>query len=210
MWVVSQMNRVELIVIGQPSAERADAARSRRTLLAAARVLLAEHGVAALSMDRLAAQAGVGVGTVYRRFSDRAGLAFALLDNEEQRFQEAFMSGPPPLGPGAPPVARIRAFLHAYVDRLKIEADLHALGESRSPTERYQVGAYQICRIHLTALLRQTGCTLDPELAAEALQALLSGGLFIHQHRERGLSTDQIKANLDQLLDRIVAAAPTR
>jgi AcrR family transcriptional regulator len=67
--------------------ERADAAPSRRALLAAAREILAESGVAALSMDCVAARAGVGVGTVYRRFADRAGLAFALLNNEEEAFQ---------------------------------------------------------------------------------------------------------------------------
>jgi AcrR family transcriptional regulator len=198
------VSRVDLTVLGQPPAERADAARSRRTLLAAARVILAEHGVAGLSMDRLAAHAGVGVGTVYRRFSDRGGLAFALLNNEEQRFQESFISGPPPLGPGAPPVARVRAFLHAYVDRLEIEADLHALGESRDPTARYRIGAYRTSRTHLIALLRQTDMPLDPDFVAESLLALLSGGLFIHQRRERHLSTDQIKANLDQLLARVV------
>lgn len=197
-------DRDELIVLGQPPAERADAARSRRTLLAAARVLLAEHGVAALSMDRLATEAGVGVGTVYRRFSDRGGLAFALLDNEEQRFQEAFMSGPPPLGPGAPPVARVRAFLHTFIDRLDVEADLHAIGEARNATARYRIGAYQTNRTHLRTLLSKADVKVGADFAAEALLAMLSGGLFIHHRRERGLTTDQIKANLDELLDCLV------
>ncbi|MDT7647700.1 MAG: hypothetical protein QOC75_4700, partial [Pseudonocardiales bacterium] len=44
----------DLPVVGQPPAERADAARSRRKLLAAARALMAEHGgVGCLSMDGL-------------------------------------------------------------------------------------------------------------------------------------------------------------
>lgn len=201
---MKNVNRVDLTVLGQPPAERADAARSRRTLLAAARVLLAEHGVTALSMDRLASAAGVGVGTVYRRFSDRGGLAFALLDNEEQRFQEAFMSGPPPLGPGAPPVARIRAFLHAFIDRLDVEADLHALGEARNATARYQVGAYQTNRTHLRTLLAQADAKVNADFAAESLLAMLSGGLFIHHRRERGLTIEAIKSDLDQLLDCLV------
>jgi AcrR family transcriptional regulator len=54
-------------------------------------------------MDAVAAEAGVGKGTLFRRFGDRAGLAVALLDERERDLQAAVLSGPPPLGPGAPP-----------------------------------------------------------------------------------------------------------
>src|SRR6185312_10778811 len=50
--------------------ERADAARNRRKVLAAAEGLFATRGVAAVSMDDVAAAAGVGKGTLYRRFGD--------------------------------------------------------------------------------------------------------------------------------------------
>jgi AcrR family transcriptional regulator len=108
-----------LPLVGQPPPERADAARNRRAVLAAAQRILVSAGVAGLSMDRVAAEACVGVGTVYRRFGDLSGLVYALLDDTEQQFQAGFLSGPPPLGPGAPPVTRIRAFLHGYVDRFE-------------------------------------------------------------------------------------------
>src|SRR5262245_50164344 len=96
-----------LPLAGQPPGERADAARNRRALLRAAKTIMVDEGADALCMDRVAAAAGVGVGTVYRRFGDRAGLAYALLDDEEQQFQAEFLFGPPPLGPGAAPLARI-------------------------------------------------------------------------------------------------------
>ena len=57
---------------GAPPAERADAARNRRHLLATARDMLAEQGVDKLTMDALAERAGLGKGTVYRRFGTRA------------------------------------------------------------------------------------------------------------------------------------------
>src|SRR5688572_294476 len=147
--------RSSLPVLGQPPAERADAARNRRALLAAANAIIAESGIDGLTMDRLAAAAGVGVGTVYRRFGDLGGLAFALLDDEERGFQSAYLSGPPPLGPGAPPAPRIRAFLHATVERMETAGDLHALAESRSSTARYESGAYGIAHTHLLTLLRE-------------------------------------------------------
>src|SRR5258708_3978379 len=82
--------------------ERRDAAVNRKRILAAARALFAERGVDGTSMDAVAAAAGVGKGTLFRRFGDRAGLTEALLDDATAALQDAFLSGPPPLGPGAP------------------------------------------------------------------------------------------------------------
>lgn len=200
--------RTALPVVDQPPAERADAARNRQVLLAAARTLLASSGVDALSLDRLAAQAGMGVGTVYRRFGDRAGLAYALLDEEERRFQQAFLTGPPPLGPGAPAAARVRAFMHAYVDRLELQADLHALAEVQAPTARHRKGAYQTHRTHLMALLRTRCPPADAAYLADALLGTLGAGLFIHQHRERGWTLEEIKRGIDRLVSRLVPDEP--
>ena len=69
-----------LPVVGEPRPERADARRNRLRVLEAADRLFTEHGVKNVSLDAIAAEAGVGKGTVFRRFGDRAGLAVALLD----------------------------------------------------------------------------------------------------------------------------------
>jgi AcrR family transcriptional regulator len=58
---------------------RADAERNRRRVLAAAREVLAERGVDA-GLDEVARRAGVGIGTVYRRFPDRDALVGAVLE----------------------------------------------------------------------------------------------------------------------------------
>jgi AcrR family transcriptional regulator len=194
----------DLPVVGQRPVERADAARSRRKLLAAARAMMAEHGgVGCLSMDGLAVRAGVGVGTVYRRFGDRGGLAVALLDDDEQSFQEAFIFGPPPLGPGAPPLERARAFLHGVLDQLERHADLAALAETRGPIARYEVPAYRVHRAHLGQLLREADLDIDPEYLVDALMAMVGAGLFIYQRRELRLSLEHLKAGVDQIMDRI-------
>lgn len=192
--------RATLPVVSQAPAERADAARNRQAILAAAHAIVARDGVEALSMDRVAEEAGVGVGTVYRRFTDRAGLAYALLDERERQFQQAVLTGPPPLGPGAPAATRIRAFLHAYIDRFESEADVHALGDAHAPTARYASGAYQVARVHLITLLTDAGCQGDLPYFADALLATVSASLYLHQHRERGFSAERIKAGVDQLL----------
>jgi AcrR family transcriptional regulator len=58
---------------------RADAERNRQRILAAAAELFTERGLEP-SLDDVARHAGVGVGTVYRRFPDKASLADALFD----------------------------------------------------------------------------------------------------------------------------------
>lgn len=196
--------RRSLPVVGQPPPERADAARNRRALLAAAKAIIADDGIDGLTMDRLAAAAGVGVGTVYRRFGDLGGLAFALLDDDEREFQHAYLSGPPPLGPGAPPVARVRAFLHATVERMEGAGELHSFAQSRTPSARYTAGAYLTARTHLVMLLREMG-QHDPAYQADALLAVVGANLILHQRRELGFSQARIKAGLDALLDALVA-----
>ncbi|WP_375389047.1 TetR/AcrR family transcriptional regulator [uncultured Amnibacterium sp.] len=61
---------------------RSDAVRNHQAVLAAARSLYAENGLG-VGFDEIARRAGVGVGTVYRRFPDRDALLTAL-------FQERF------------------------------------------------------------------------------------------------------------------------
>lgn len=59
---------------------RSDAERNRRRVLGAALALVSERGEDA-SMEEIAARAGVGVGTVYRRFPTKDRLIDALVDD---------------------------------------------------------------------------------------------------------------------------------
>jgi AcrR family transcriptional regulator len=59
---------------------RADAERNRAKILAAAAIVFANQGLQA-TLDEVAAAAGVGVGTVYRRFPDKDSLIGALFEN---------------------------------------------------------------------------------------------------------------------------------
>lgn len=189
-----------LRIADQPRPERADAARNRRLLLDVAARIVRDHGVAELSMEAVAEAAGVGIGTVYRRFGDRAGLAYALIDDDEVRFQGEFLSGPPPLGPGAPPGDRLRAYMHRYVDRLYSQGELMATAEG----VRYEAGAYRLQHLHLVQLIGQINPDLDAEYLAGALLEVLSGKLYLHLSQEAGMSAERVKAGLDQLLRGIV------
>jgi AcrR family transcriptional regulator len=164
----------EPVQIGKPRAERADAARNRARVLHAARTLFREHGVAAVTMDQVAAAAGVGKGTLFRRFGDKAGLAAALLDARERELQAAILTGPPPLGPGSPPVDRLVAFLDAYATFLDDNLDLVHLSETARPGARYDIGAYRLWHRHVAMLVEQADRTVDSGFLAHALLAPLA------------------------------------
>ncbi|WP_166355863.1 TetR/AcrR family transcriptional regulator [Phytoactinopolyspora limicola] len=196
---------VMLSMPDRPRAERADAARNRRLLLESAASILRDEGIAGLSMEAVATAAGVGIGTVYRRFGDLSGLAYALLDEREQQFQSEFMFGPPPLGPGAPASARLRAYLCRCVDRLTEQAEILAKAETGS--QRYRTGAYRVQRHHLMMLLQEIDPELDAAYLAEALIAVLSGRLHLHQVADEGMAPERIKTGLDQLLRGILRSS---
>ena len=66
---------------------RADAQRNRERILEAANEVFGEQGLQA-TLDEVAARAGVGVGTVYRRFADREALVNALFENRIEELIE--------------------------------------------------------------------------------------------------------------------------
>ena len=66
---------------------RKDAERNRQAIMAAARDLFADRGLD-VSMDEIARRAAVGVGTVYRRFPDKASLIDALFEDRLETLVE--------------------------------------------------------------------------------------------------------------------------
>ncbi|GAY15057.1 TetR family transcriptional regulator [Mycobacterium sp. shizuoka-1] len=170
--------------------ERGDAARNRLLLLDAARTLIAERGADGVSMDDIAAAAGVGKGTLFRRFGSRAGLMMVLLDEDERAIQQAFLFGPPPLGPDAPPLERLLAFGRARLCFVQTHRDL-LLDANRDPDSRYSA-PFAVMRTHVRVLLESAGTTGDLDAQADALLALVDADYVTHQLTERGRTIDQL------------------
>lgn len=191
--------------MGEPRPERADARRNRLRVLEAAERLFTEHGVKNVSLDTIAAEAGVGKGTVFRRFGDRAGLAVALLDEREQELQAKILSGPPPLGPGATPVVRVTAFLDAYLDLLDRHVALFMDSENASDGARYRIGSYHLWHRHLSHLIEGARPELDADYTAHALLAPLAADLH-NALRTQGFELDRMKAGLRAVATSLLSA----
>ncbi|RDI49293.1 TetR family transcriptional regulator [Nocardia mexicana] len=191
--------------VAEEHPERSDAARNRQLLLDAAEQLVREHGADGVTMDAVARRAGVGKGTVFRRFGNRAGLMLALLDQSERKLQAAYMFGPPPLGPGAPAVERLVAFGRARLAGIEVEGEMRRAADEPG---RYSSAPFNIMKTHVALLLRQTGVQGDIPLLADTLLAGLDAALVLHQTRVLGYSPEQIGDHWERLVRAVVPAAP--
>ncbi len=180
--------------------ERADASRNRGKILIAAEELFAAKGACNVSMDEVAAAAGVGKGTVYRRFSDQAGLAMALLEEKEKQLQDAVIRGPAPLGPGGPPGDRLAAFVDALLDLLDAHTELHVLSETSSRGARYRSGLYTFYRLHVQLLLEKLDPDMDAEVMADIVLAPLDAELFQHLHTDRSVEVTRMRTSLQRMI----------
>jgi len=192
----------DLPLIAEQRAERADAARNREAILEAARRLMREQGPELITMDRLACEAGVGKGTLFRRFGDRANLFHALLDESERRLQDGFIRGPAPLGPGAPPEERLVAFGHALLSHTEQRGPLMLAAEPQTPGMRYRSPVYAAYRSHLSTLLGEL-CPGHEGYLVEVLLAGLAPELVLHQ-LGGGMSLATLKDAWKDLVRRLV------
>jgi len=187
--------------------ERSDAARNRLAILAAAEGLVAERGVGSVTMDAVACAAGVGKGTLFRRFSDRSGLLRALLDERERAFQDDFIRGPAPLGPGAAPRERLVAFGERLLDLTEIQGELLAAAESGAPGRRLRHTVYAAYRAHVSLLLQQMAAAHDIDYITDVLLAALAADLVLHQRRVLQMSLQRLKDGWRELVHALVETA---
>ena len=106
--------------------KRADARRNEQTLLAAAAAVFVTSGVEAPVRD-IAAQAGVGMGTIYRHFPTRADLIIAVYRHQVEACAGA---GPALLASSVTPHAALTRWINLFVDFLVTKHGLAAVMQS--------------------------------------------------------------------------------
>jgi AcrR family transcriptional regulator len=197
--------------LGRPTGgghERSDAARNRRAVLEAARALFEERGVTCVTMEEISRAAGVGKGTLYRRFPNKGVLCQALLDEPTREFQRWTMELVGEAGVGS--LQKLERFLDGLVWFTEENLDLLYGGEEplwgATRLARFRSPAYDWRRWTVLGLLRgaaregELDGGLDLEYLATALLAPLEVEIYYHQRREAGLPPERISAGLRSLV----------
>jgi len=194
--------------------ERSDAAANRALILQTAERLFNERGVANVCMSEIAEAAGVGKGTLYRRFANKGELCLALMDRQMSDFQNGMLAQfARKTAERVPYLGQLTAFLAALVEFTEVHSPLlievqHAGMAPDDP--RLNVVRLNLPHIWqymtVSALLRSAAragevtADIDLEYLGEALLAPLQVDYFRFQRQVRGYSTERIAAGLGEMV----------
>ena len=181
--------------------ERRDAAEHRQRILEAARALFATQGVDTTSMYEIARSAGVGQGTLYRRYAHKGELCVALLHESLHCFRtdvEAYLAGNT-----TSPLALLEFVLDRLIDFNEENAPLlgaivdAACGDRRSAA--FHSPLYIWLREVVVGLLTEAvqqgeAPALDVPCAVDAVLAPLSIDLYLYQRGELSYEPERIAA----------------
>ncbi|WP_027501895.1 TetR/AcrR family transcriptional regulator [Rhodococcus sp. UNC363MFTsu5.1] len=159
--------------------ERSDAVRNRRAILEATDALLSEFGAENVSIEQIAAAAGVGKGTVFHRFGNRAGLMRALVVERAHHLRDAVISGEPPLGPGAPADDRLLAYFDAMF-RLVVDNVELMIAFDNATADAQTEAIHEFWYGHIAALLAEARPDLDAEMLARVMLASINPDMVLH------------------------------
>lgn len=190
---------------------RADAARNREAVLAAADALFAGcESPAAVTMADIAAAAGVGKATLFRGFGDRTGLIHALYEARLAPVRHAAAEGPPPLGPATPPAERVPALLDAVLCFKLDHRHLALALEGTGGDSPYAAGHYTFWHDLLRTALDRVPGLADGDFAAHALLAATRADLVEHLVGHEGMTREAMRARLAAFTARLLRdpAAP--
>jgi AcrR family transcriptional regulator len=151
-----------------------------------------------VSMDDIALAAGVGKGTLFRRFGDRTGLIRQVNAVRLAPLREQIESGPPPLGPSTPPRERIVAIIDAIaLAKLENAHLMLALEEAGGPASGFHSSPdYVTVHALLRDLITSETDSKQAGWIAHVLLATVRADLLRHLVTAEGRSHAEIRSLL--------------
>ena len=196
----------------EPRPERRDAAANRQIILETAATLFADQGVAQVNMADIAKEAGVGKGTLYRRFAHKGELCLQLLDAELQAFQdEALHTMRQQTAAGRPYMAQLDHFLAQLVPFVARNIPL-LIEIANGPLSGTDGLGHDVNRPHFWQEMTVRGLLqraqqageipphLDVPYIASALMAPLDARLLQYQLGRQAFTLAQVTAGLRQFV----------
>lgn len=165
--------------------ERADARRNRLLVLDAARRLFEDRGVEDVTMEDVALAAGVGKGTVYRRFHDRYGLACAVEEHQHAALLRSLQDGTGTFAPDVPAADRAVRLALAVLALQVQHLDAGLALESGRPGGRSRTPVYAQYLRYLESCLEHEGSPSSITYLAVVLLELSNPVLVARLLREQ-------------------------
>lgn len=180
---------------------RADAARNRERLLEAAKAVFSD-GRSDASLEAVARQAGVGIGTLYRHFPTREALYDAVYRREVDQLGDLADA----LSHEAQPVEALRRWLHCVVELVATKKGMSAALAltAHTPSDLYAYSFERLTRATRVLLGRAVaGGGLRADIGAEDVLRALIG--MCQMYGQPGL-----QANVLPLVDVLVEGLRVR
>ena len=205
-------NSISLTIVdAENRTERRDAVENRAKILETAVSLFAEHGVNDVNMADIAKAAGVGKGTLYRRFANKGELCLALLDTQMRDFQDGMLSRMQQLSAdGTPKLEQLDQFIDALVYFTETHSPLLCVVQREGLVPTSEDARIQLPHfwqhMTITGLLKtavaegELSAAVDIDYAADALLAPLKADIFRFQRSVRGFSLERISAGLRMIV----------
>lgn len=190
--------------------ERRDAAEHRKRILETAQHLFATHGVQAVSMHQIAREAGVGQGTLYRRYSHKGDLCMDLLREGHERLDK-YIAKLLAAKAEAPALERLDGVLVGMVTFFEEQWPLlePVVADNREwlcddtvrqKTPPPYLWLYELLKRLLTEAVAQGELVeLDVAYTADAILATLHPMIYRFQRQERGFSQERILQGLRRI-----------
>ena len=162
---------------------RADARRNRERLVAAAREVFAEQGSGA-SMEAIAKQAGVGVGTLYRHFPNRFDIVEAVYQDDVEELVRAAEQATEDLEPWDAVEAFFEAFLRYAKTKQALLSELQQAFE-KNPELRSRMRERIDAAFDLVVERAKEAGVVREDVSGHDLTQLVSPDLHQRQHPRR-------------------------
>jgi AcrR family transcriptional regulator len=190
----------DLLFINDPQPTRADAVENRRVLLRTARRLFAQQDVETITMTQLAQAAGVGKGTLYRHFNNKAEVCYALLDDEQRQLQNETLQR---MRATTNPTETMRWFLEGVVDFVVRNDQLLAAGLQEGNVTALTFPAHAWWHTTIRGLLDQMGITGDQDYLSDTLYVMVNVETIHYQLHTRGYTRHRIVDGILMLFARL-------
>ncbi len=190
---------------------RRDAVNNRARLLKAAAVLFEERGVEGVCMSAIAKAAGVGHGTLYRNFADKAEICLALLDEQMRLFQDSVLAQlRDQMALQTPYLDQLAWFVTALAEFNTRHIPLLCAAQNHARLTNVENPAFAWQRLTVSRLLLRAqeageiAPTLDLALIADLVLTPMQPVAFHTLHQTYGYSAAQISEGIVTMLRRLV------